>query len=66
MIRLADLTDDFYEYDERNYRVVGRKKKKIYTLGDKVNIRVKKTDIDKRLIDLVFADQVGRSKAIMD
>ena len=66
MIRLADLTDDFYEYDERNYRVVGRKKKKIYTLGDKVNIRVKKTDIDKRLLDLVFADQVGRSKTLMD
>ena len=57
MVRLADLTDDFYEYDERNYRVVGRRKKKIYTLGDKVKVRVKKTDIDKRLIDLVFADQ---------
>ena len=56
MVRLADLTDDFYEYDERNYRVVGRRKKKIYTLGDKVKVRVKKTDIDKRLIDLVFAD----------
>jgi ribonuclease R len=56
MIRLADLTDDFYEFDERNYRVVGRRKKKIYTLGDKIKVRVKKTDIDKRLIDLVFAD----------
>jgi ribonuclease R len=57
MIRLADLTDDFYEFEERHYRVVGRRKKKIYTLGDKVKVRVKKTDIDKRLIDLVFADQ---------
>jgi ribonuclease R len=57
MIRLADLTDDFYEFDERSYRVVGRKKKKIYTLGDKIKVRVKKTDIDKRLIDLVFADK---------
>jgi len=56
MVRLADLTDDFYEFDERNYRVVGRRKKKIYTLGDRVKVRVKKTDIDKRLIDLVFAD----------
>ena len=56
MIKLADLTDDFYEFDERSYRVVGRKKKKIYTLGDRVKVRVKKTDIDKRLIDLVFAD----------
>jgi ribonuclease R len=57
MIRLADLTDDFYEFDEKKYRIVGRKRKKIYTLGDRVKVRVKKTDIDKRLIDLVFADQ---------
>ncbi|SKC75716.1 ribonuclease R [Ohtaekwangia koreensis] len=56
MIRLADLTDDFYEFDERSYRIVGRKRKKIYTLGDRVKVRVKKTDIDKRLIDLIFAE----------
>jgi len=60
MIRLADLTDDFYEFDERNYRVMGRKNKKIYTLGDRVQVKVKKTDIDKRLIDLVFADKEER------
>jgi ribonuclease R len=54
MVRLADLTDDFYEFEERNYRVVGRRKRKVYTLGDRVKVRVKKTDIDKRLIDLVF------------
>jgi ribonuclease R len=56
MIRLADLTDDFYEFDEKNYRIMGRKTRKIYTLGDSVNVRVKKTDIDKRMIDLVFAE----------
>jgi ribonuclease R len=54
MVRLADLTDDFYEFEERQYRIVGRKKRKVYTLGDKVKVKVKKTDIDKRLIDLVF------------
>jgi ribonuclease R len=57
MIRLSDMTDDFYEFDEKNYRLVGRRKRKVYTLGDKVNVLVKKTDIDKRLIDLVFADR---------
>ena len=56
MIRLADLSDDFYEFDQRSYRVIGRKTKKIYTLGDRIKVKVKKTDIDKRLIDLVFAD----------
>ena len=57
MIRMSDMTDDFYEFDEKNYRLVGRKKRKVYTLGDKINVLVKKTDIDKRLIDLVFADR---------
>ena len=58
MIRLSDMTDDFYEFDERNYRLVGRRNRKVYTLGDKVKVLVKKTDIDKRLIDLVIADGV--------
>lgn len=54
MVRLADLKDDFYEYDEKNYRVIGRRRKKIYRLGDEVTVRIKKTDVDRRLIDLVF------------
>jgi ribonuclease R len=57
MIRLADMDDDYYEYDERNYCIVGRRNKKIYTLGDQVRVRVKKTDVDRRVIDLVFAKQ---------
>jgi ribonuclease R len=57
MIRMSDMTDDFYEYDEKRYRVIGRKNKKVYTLGDRITVRVKKTDIDRRLIDLVFAEK---------
>lgn len=55
MIRLADMDDDYYEYDEKNYCVVGRRTRKIYTLGDQVRVKVKKTDIDRRIIDLVLA-----------
>lgn len=54
MVRLADMKDDFYEFDEKNYRVIGRRRKKIYRLGDEVKVRIKKTDIDRRLIDLTF------------
>jgi ribonuclease R len=57
MIRMSDMTDDFYEFDEKNYRIMGRKTRKVYTLGDRVQVRVKKTDIDKRIIDLVFAQE---------
>ncbi len=55
MVRVADMKDDFYEFDERNYRLVGRKGKKIITLGDQVMVRVIDTDIDRRTIDLEFA-----------
>jgi ribonuclease R len=54
MVRLADMKDDYYDFDEKNYRIVGQKKKKIYRLGDKVEVRIKKTDVDKRTIDLTF------------
>ncbi len=54
MARMSDLKDDFYEFDEKNYRAIGRRRKKIYRLGDKVQVRVKKTDVDRRLIDLTI------------
>jgi ribonuclease R len=56
MVRLMDMKDDFYEYDERSYRVIGRRRKKIYRLGDEVTVRIKKTDVDRRVIDLAFED----------
>lgn len=52
MARLADMEDDYYEFDEKNFRIIGRRRKNIIRLGDKVNVRIKKTDIDRRLIDL--------------
>lgn len=52
MVRLADLKDDFYQFDEENFRIIGFNNKKIYTLGDKVKVRVIDTNIDRRTIDL--------------
>jgi ribonuclease R len=52
LIRMNDLEDDYYEFDEKNYRVIGKNNKRIITLGDKLNVMVARTDIDKRTIDL--------------
>jgi ribonuclease R len=54
MIRLRDISDDFYVLDEKNYCIVGQRKKKKYQLGDKVMIRVKKVDLSKRQIDFTL------------
>ena len=56
MIRMSALVDDYYEYDEKNMRVVGRYNKRMYTLGDRVKVRVLKADIDRRTIDLAFCN----------
>ena len=52
MVRLSDMGDDYYAFDEENYRVVGQRSKNVITLGDMVTVTVKKTDIDRRTIDL--------------
>lgn len=51
MIRLRDITDDFYVLDEKNYCIIGQRKKKKYQLGDEVQVKVKKVDLSKRQID---------------
>jgi ribonuclease R len=51
MIRLRDLNDDFYVLDEKNYCIIGQRRKKKYQLGDEVTILVKKVDLAKRQID---------------
>ena len=51
MIRLRDLNDDFYVLDEKNYCIIGQRRKKKYQLGDEVRILVKKVDLAKRQID---------------
>lgn len=54
MVRLRDITDDFYVLDEKNYCIIGQRKKKKYQLGDEVQIKVKKVDLSKRQIDFTL------------
>ena len=54
MVSVKSLTDDFYYYDEDNYRYVGQRRGKVYRLGDAVKIRVKDIDLAKKQMDFVF------------
>ncbi len=57
MVRLREITDDFYVLDEKNYCIIGQRKKKKYQLGDEVKIRVKKVDLAKRQIDFSLVQE---------
>lgn len=54
MVRMADMKDDFYTYDDKKFAAVGRRSKRTITLGDKVKIRIKSTSLQNRTIDLVM------------
>lgn len=54
MIRIRDMEDDFYFFDEKNISLIGKKTKKKYRLGDIVSIKVKKTDLERKMIDYVL------------
>lgn len=54
MIRLRDLNDDYYILDQQNYQIVGKHRRKVYRLGDKVKVKVHKVNTEHRWIDMVF------------
>lgn len=51
MIPLRDLDDDYYEFDERNYCLWGRKHHHRYSLGDTVQVKVVKANLEKKQLD---------------
>ncbi len=51
MVRIRDIKDDYYTFDEKEYAIVGDKTKNTYQLGDEVVVMVKNTDLMKRHLD---------------
>ena len=56
MVPMRDLDDDYYEFDERNYCLVGRRHHHKYQLGDPIRIKVARANIEKRQLDFSIAD----------
>lgn len=54
MVPLRDLDDDYYEFDERNYCLVGRRTKRRYSLGDAVKIKVARANLEKKQLDFAL------------
>ena len=57
MVSMHDLDDDYYDFDERNYCLVGRRHHNKYQLGDPVRIKVARANLEKRQLDFVLADK---------
>ena len=59
LVRMSDLADDYYIFDEKNYELVGERTGKIYKLGQSVRVTVSGTDPVLRSVDFVVAEDAG-------
>lgn len=56
LVPMHDLDDDYYDFDEKNYCLVGRRHHHKYQLGDPITIQVAKANIEKRQLDFTLAE----------
>lgn len=56
LVRLVDLPDDYYKYDDARQRLLGRRHRRVFQLGDPVRVKVAHVDIKRRHVNLVLAD----------
>ena len=63
MVPIRDLDDDYYEFDEKNYCLIGRRKKRVYQLGDKLTVQVARADLNKKQLDFAIVGNEADKKA---
>lgn len=63
MVPMRDLTDDYYDFDEKCYCLTGRKKHKKYSLGDHVRIKVAKANLEKKQLDYTLVEDIPEKKS---
>ncbi|HCY75668.1 MAG TPA: ribonuclease R [Ignavibacteriales bacterium] len=56
LVKLRDLDDDYYIHDEKNYAIVGKRTKKQYRLGDKINVKLIRVDEERSELDFIILD----------
>lgn len=66
LVPMRDLADDYYDFDEKNHCLRGRRHGYVYRLGDNVDVRVARADLEKKQLDFVLVDDRGPSKTSED
>ena len=57
MIPIRDLDDDYYEFDEKNYCLRGRRTRHTYSLGDELTIKVARANLERKQLDFAIYDE---------
>lgn len=59
LVPIRDLADDYYDFDEKNYCLIGRRHGVRYTLGDQVRVQVARADLERKQLDFALIDDKG-------
>ena len=60
LVRMTSLHDDYYQYDEKKYCLIGERTHKTFTIGDEVRVRVDRVDAERRHIDFGLVQRIDR------
>lgn len=64
LVPMRDLADDYYDFDEKNYCLVGRRHNNRYRLGDAVKVQVARAALDRRQLDFVIVDEKNPPRSL--
>ena len=54
LVPVRDLADDFYEFDEKSYCLMGRRRKKQYRLGDAITVKIAQANLERKQLDFAL------------
>ena len=63
LVRVTSLPDDYYQYHEKQYCLVGERTHKTFRIGDQVKVRVDRVDVERRHIDFGLLDKIHKVKS---
>ncbi len=64
LVPMRDLADDYYDFDPKNYCLIGRRAGHRYRLGDKVQVQVARADLAKKQLDFVLVDEKNPPRSL--
>lgn len=64
LVPMRDLADDYYDFDPKNYCLIGRRAGHRYRLGDKIQVQVARADLAKKQLDFVIVDEKNPPRSL--
>jgi ribonuclease R len=63
LVHVSSMTDDYYVFNDKAHALKGENTRKVYRLGDKVEIQVVRVDLERRQVDFALVDVLERAAA---